>query len=175
MSNSGTKKDNIIVLHANTEYPTPMNDVKLRAMVEIGKELDVKFGYSDHTLGIEVDLAAVALGACCIEKHFTLNCNLEGPDHKASLEPYELKQMVKKIRNIETALGVSLKKPSSSEMKNINIIRKSIVAKTKINKGEIFTEKNLTTKRPGTGISPMKWDEILGTKAIKNYDEDELI
>lgn len=173
--NSGTKKDNIIVLHANTEYPTPMSDVNLRAMVEIGKELNVKFGYSDHTLGIEVDIAAVALGASCIEKHFTLNCDLEGPDHKASLEPCELKQMVEKIRNVETALGTSLKKPSSSEIKNINIIRKSIVAKTKINKGEIFTEKNLTTKRPGTGINPMKWDEILGTKAIKNYDEDELI
>ena len=173
--NSGTKKENITVLHANTEYPTPMEDVNLRAMVTIGKELDIKFGYSDHTLGIEVDIAAVAMGANCIEKHFTLDCNMEGPDHKASLEPNELKAMVVAIRNIELALGKNIKKPSKSELLNIQIVRKSIVAKTVIKKGEIFSEKNLTTKRPGGGTNPMKWDEIIGTKATKDYNEDELI
>ena len=173
--NSGTKKENITVLHANTEYPTPMEDVNLRAMVTIGKELDIKFGYSDHTLGIEVDIAAVAMGANCIEKHFTLDCNMEGPDHKASLEPNELKAMVVAIRNIELALGKNIKKPSKSELLNIQIVRKSIVAKTVIKKGEIFSEKNLTTKRPGGGTNPMKWDVIIGTKAIKDYNEDELI
>ena len=173
--NSGTKKENITVLHANTEYPTPMEDVNLRAMVTIGKELDIKFGYSDHTLGIEVDIAAVAMGANCIEKHFTLDCNMEGPDHKASLEPKELKAMVTAIRNIELALGSAIKNPSKSEIQNIKIVRKSIVAKTVIKKGEIFSEKNLTTKRPGGGTNPMKWDEIIGTKATKDYNEDELI
>ena len=173
--NSGTKKNNITVLHANTEYPTSMEDVNLRAMLTIGKELDINFGYSDHTLGIEVDIAAVAMGASCIEKHFTLDCNMEGPDHKASLEPNQLKAMVIAIRNIELALGGSVKKPSRSEIKNIKIARKSIVAKTKIKKGDILSEKNLTVKRPGTGISPMKWDEVMGTKAIKDYNADELI
>ncbi len=173
--NSGTQKNNITVLHANTEYPTPMEDVNLRAMVKIGKELDVNFGYSDHTLGIEVDIAAVAMGASCIEKHFTLDCNMWGPDHKASLEPNQLKDMVTAIRNIELALGSSIKKPSKSEIKNIEIVRKSIVAKTKIKKGDILNEKNLTTKRPGRGISPMQWDKILNTKASKDYKEDDLI
>ena len=173
--NSGTKKDKIIVLHANTEYPTPMEDVNLRAMVTIGKELDVDFGYSDHTLGIEVDIAAVAMGASCIEKHFTLDCNMDGPDHKASLEPNQLKAMVTAIRNIEKALGNGIKKPSKSELPNIQIVRKSIVAKTKIKKGEILTEQNLSAKRPGIGISPMKWDDIIGTKSPKDYNEDELI
>ena len=173
--NSGTKKNNITVLHANTEYPTPMEDVNLRAMLTIGKELDINFGYSDHTLGIEVDIAAVAMGASCIEKHFTLDCNMEGPDHKASLEPNQLKAMVIAIRNIEVALGGSVKKPSRSEIKNIKIARKSIVTKTKIKKGDILSEKNLTVKRPGTGISPMKWDEIMGTKATKDYNQDEPI
>jgi N,N'-diacetyllegionaminate synthase len=173
--NSGTKKENITILHANTEYPTPMEDVNLKAMLTIGKELDVNFGYSDHTLGIEADIAAVAMGASCIEKHLTLNCNMEGPDHKASLEPNEFKLMVTAIRNIELALGSGIKKPSKSETKNIEIVRKSIVSKIKIKKGEILTEKNLTVKRPGTGISPMKWDEVVGTKAKKNYNEDELI
>ena len=173
--NSGTKKNNITVLHANTEYPTPMEDVNLRAMLTIGKELDINFGYSDHTLGIEVDIAAVAMGASCIEKHFTLDCNMEGPDHKASLEPNQLKAMVIAIRNIELALGGSVKKPSKSEIKNMKIARKSIVAKTKIKKDDILNEKNLTVKRPGTGISPMKWDEVMGTKAIKDYNADELI
>ena len=173
--NSGTKKNNVIVLHANTEYPTPMEDVNLRAMTTIGKELDVKYGYSDHTLGTEVDIAAVAMGASCIEKHFTLDCNMEGPDHKASLEPDQLKEMVKAIRNIELALGSNIKKPSKSELPNIQIARKSIVAKTKIKKGDILTDINITVKRPSGGISPMKWDDVLGTKATKNYKEDEFI
>jgi N,N'-diacetyllegionaminate synthase len=173
--NSGTKKNNITILHANTEYPTPMKDVNLNAMVALGKELDIKFGYSDHTLGIEANIAAVAMGASCIEKHFTLNCNMQGPDHKASIEPDQLIDMVKAIRNIELAFGDGIKKPSKSEKKNINIVRKSIVAKTKINKGEILSEKNLSVKRPGTGISPMKWNSIIGTKARKNYNEDDLI
>ncbi len=172
---SGTKKENITVLHANTMYPTPMEDVNLKAMVTIGKTFDVAFGYSDHTLGIEVDIAAVAMGACCVEKHFTLDKTMEGPDHKASLEPDELKAMVKAIRNIELALGSSVKKTSKSEIPNMNVARKSIVAKTDIKKGEILDESNLTIKRPGNGISPMRWNEIVGTIAIKNYKEDELI
>lgn len=173
--NSGSKKDNITVLHTNTEYPTIMKDVNLRAMQTIGKEFNIKFGYSDHTLGIEVDIAAVAMGASCIEKHFTLDCNMEGPDHKASLEPEQLKAMVSAIRNIELALGSDQKKPTKSEIKNMNVVRKSIVALRKIKKGEILSQNNLAVKRPGTGISPMKWDEIIGTRAKKNYDKDELI
>ena len=173
--NSGTKKNNITILHANTEYPTPMEDVNLRAMVTIGEELNVGFGYSDHTLGIEVDIAAVAMGASCIEKHFTLDCNMEGPDHKASLEPDQLREMVKAIRNIELALGNGIKKPSKSELPNIQIVRKSIIAKTKIKKGDVLKENNLAVKRPGGGISPMKWDDVVGTKATKDYKEDELI
>ncbi len=173
--NSGTQKNNITILHANTEYPTPMKDVNLKAMVTIGNNLDLKFGYSDHTLGIEVDIAAVAMGASCIEKHFTLDCNMEGPDHKASLEPDQLKKMVKSIRNIELAMGNGVKKPSESEKQNIKVVRKSIVAKTIIKKGEIFNENNIAVKRPGNGISPMKWDDVLGTKATKDYNEDELI
>lgn len=172
---SGTKKKNITVLHANTEYPTPMKDVNLKAMVTLGKELSLDFGYSDHTLGIEVNIAAVALGAKCIEKHFTLDCKMNGPDHKASIEPFQLKEMIKAIRNIEQTLGDGKKKPSHSEKKNIHVVRKSIVAKTKIKKGQLFSINNITTKRPGTGISPMKWDKIIGTKATKDYKEDELI
>jgi N,N'-diacetyllegionaminate synthase len=173
--NSGAKKENIIVLHANTMYPTPMEDVNLKAMVTIGSTFDIKYGYSDHTLGIEVDIAAVAMGACCIEKHFTLDRNMEGPDHKASLEPDELKAMVKAIRNIELALGSSIKKPSKSEMPNMQIARKSIVAKMDIKKGDKLSEENITIKRPGNGINPMRWDEIVGTIATKDYKEDELI
>ncbi|MCG3679275.1 N-acetylneuraminate synthase [Aliarcobacter butzleri] len=173
--NAGTKKENITVLHANTMYPTPMEDVNLKAMVTIGNTFDIAFGYSDHTLGIEVDIAAVALGACCIEKHFTLDCTMEGPDHKASLEPDELKAMVKTIRNIELALGSSIKKPSKSEMPNMQIARKSIVAKMDIKKGEILSEEKITIKRPGSGINPMQWDEIVGSIATKDYKEDELI
>ena len=172
---AGTKKENITVLHANTMYPTPMKDVNLRAMVTIGKTFDVAYGYSDHTLGIEVDIAAVAMGASVIEKHFTLDKNMEGPDHKASLEPFELKAMVSAIRNIELALGSSVKKPSKSETPNIDIARKSIVAKCNIKKGEIFSIKNLAIKRPGNGINPMRWDEVIGMIAAKDYSEDELI
>jgi len=172
---SGTAKDNITILHANTMYPTPMQDVNLNAMVTIGNTFDINYGYSDHTLGIEVDIAAVAMGANCIEKHFTLDKTMEGPDHKASLEPNELKNMVTSIRNIELALGSSLKKPSQSETPNIEVARKSIVAKTNIKAGEFLTENNLTVKRAGKGISPMRWDEIIGTIAQKDYKEDELI
>lgn len=172
---AGTKKENITVLHANTEYPTPMEDVNLKAMVTIGNTFDIAFGYSDHTLGIEVDIAAVALGASCIEKHFTLDKTMEGPDHKASLEPDELKAMVSAIHNIELALGSSVKKPSKSETPNKAIARKSIVAKTAIKKGEILSEENLAIKRPGSGINPMRWDEIVGTVALRDYAEDELI
>jgi len=175
LMDAGTKKDNITVLHANTMYPTPMKDVNLKAMVTIGNTFDIDFGYSDHTLGIEVDIAAVAMGASCIEKHFTLDKTMEGPDHKASLEPDELIAMVKAIRNIELALGSNIKKPSKSETSNIQIARKSIVAKTAINKGKIFSTNNLAVKKPGNGISPMRWDEVVGTIAIKDYQEDELI
>jgi len=173
--NAGTKKENITVLHANTEYPTPMEDVNLKAMQTIACTFGVNVGYSDHTLGIEVPIAAVAMGAKVIEKHFTLDRNMEGPDHKASLEPDELKAMVKAIRNIEQAMGDGIKKPSPSESKNIVIARKSIVAARDIKKGELFSEKNITAKRPGNGISPMKWDEVVGTIATKDYKEDELI
>lgn len=173
---NGTHPQNIIVLHCNTEYPTPMEDVNLKAMLHIKNELQTEVGYSDHTLGIEVPIAAVALGAKLIEKHFTLDRNLPGPDHRASLEPDELKNMVSAIRNIEKAIsGSGLKKPSSSEMKNKPVARKSIVAFRAIKKGEVFTEDNLTVKRPGTGISPMSWDRIMGTKAEKDYEPDELI
>ncbi len=172
---AGTKKENMTVLHANTMYPTPMEDVNLKAMITIGNTFDVAFGYSDHTLGIEVDIAAVALGATVIEKHFTLDKTMEGPDHKASLEPVELMYMVQGIRNIELALGSSVKKPSASEKPNISIARKSIVAACDILQGEILTEDNLSIKRPANGINPMRWDEIIGTKAKKDYRSDELI
>lgn len=169
-------KEDITILHCNTEYPTPMNDVNLKAMLSIQQEFGTEIGYSDHTLGIEVPVAAVALGASVIEKHFTLDNTMEGPDHAASLEPQQLKEMVKAIRNIEQAIsGDGLKKPSASEMKNIEIARKSIVASAPISKGTVFTEENLTIKRPGTGISPMKWDEIIGKMASKDYSTDDLI
>jgi len=173
--NAGTNKNNITVLHCNTEYPTPISDVNLKAMQTIGNTFKIRVGYSDHTLGIEVPIAAAALGADVIEKHFTLDRNMEGPDHKASLEPAELKEMVIAIRNIEKALGDGIKKPSKSETPNKLIARKSIVAKRAIKKGEILNEDNLTIKRPGNGISPMRWDEILGTVAQKDYEEDDLI
>ena len=175
LTKAGTLKENITVLHANTMYPTPMEDVNLKAMVTIGNSFDLKYGYSDHTLGVEVDIAAVALGASCIEKHFTLDKAMEGPDHKASLEPIELKAMVKGIRNIELALGSTVKKPSKSETPNIKVARKSLVASCDIKKGEQLTEYNLSVKRPGNGISPMRWDEIIGTVALKDYKKDELI
>ncbi len=175
LSDYGTPKGNTIILHCNTEYPTPMEDVNLRAMLTIRDELDVQVGYSDHTLGIEIPIAAVSLGATVIEKHFTLSRKMEGPDHRASLEPDELIAMVKAIRNIERALGNGVKKPSPSEQKNIVIARKSIVAGKSIKKGETFTEENLLVKRPGTGISSMRWDEVIGTTANKDYEEDYLI
>lgn len=172
----GLKKEEIIIVHCNTEYPTPMQDVNLKAMKAISKELGVSIGYSDHTLGIEVPIAAVALGATVIEKHFTLDRNLPGPDQKASLEPDELKTMVKAIRNIEIALsGSGKKEPSPSEAKNKEIARKSIVAAQDILAGEEFSEKNLTVKRPGTGMSPMQWENIIGRIADKNYKIDDFI
>ena len=173
--NAGTSKDNITVLHANTMYPTPMEDVNLNAMLTIQKEFGVDIGYSDHTLGIEVDIAAVAMGASVIEKHFTLDKTMDGPDHKASLEPEELKAMVGAIRNIEKALGGSEKKPSPSETVNINVVRKSIVASQSIKKGDKLSSKNITIKRPGVGISPIKWDEVIGMISSKDYNADELI
>ena len=172
---AGTLKENITVLHANTMYPTPMEDVNLKAMVTIGNTFDIAYGYSDHTLGIEVDIAAVAMGATVIEKHFTLDKAMEGPDHKASLEPDELIAMVKAIRNIEIALGSSVKKPSKSETPNIKVARKSIIAACEIKKGELFTEDNLAIKRPGNGMSPMQWDEVVGSVAQKDYEADGLI
>lgn len=172
----GVSKENITILHCNTEYPTPFEDVNLKAMLEIGKQTGVKIGYSDHTLGIEIPIAAVALGATLIEKHFTLDKTMEGPDHKASLEPDELIAMVKGIRNIEKAMsGSGRKTPSVSEAKNKVIARKSIVAAQAIQKNELFTEENLTVKRPGNGISPMKWDSVIGKKAKRSFEEDELI
>ncbi len=172
---SGTGKENITVLHANTEYPTPMEDVNLKAMQTIANTFNIDVGYSDHTLGFEVDVAAVAMGAKVIEKHFTLDKTMEGPDHKASLDPDEIKQMVQAIRNIEKALGDGVKKPSNSERKNISVVRKSIVAKRDIREGDLFTEQNIMTKRPGKGISPMRWDEVIGQVAQKNYAADEFI
>jgi N,N'-diacetyllegionaminate synthase len=169
----GTEK--ISLLHCTTEYPTPYEDVNLNAMLTMLKNFDLPVGYSDHTMGIEIPIAAVAMGATIIEKHFTLDRNLDGPDHNASLEPNELKAMVGAIRHLEKALGDGVKQPAESEKKNISIARKSIVAERKITKGELFTEENLTVKRPGNGVSPMKWFEILGKKAVKNFEEDELI
>jgi N,N'-diacetyllegionaminate synthase len=165
----------ITLLHCNTQYPTPFEDANIKAMLTLKKRFGVAAGYSDHTLGIEASIAAVALGAAVIEKHFTLDKNMEGPDHKASLDPHELKAMVTSIRNIELALGDGIKQTSKSETPNKEVARKSIVARLNIDKGEILTENNLTVKRPGNGISPMKWFEVLGTKATRNYCEDELI
>lgn len=167
--------ESIKLLHCNTEYPTPFEDVNLTAMQHIKCEFGVEVGYSDHTKGIEVPIAAAALGATIIEKHFTLDKNMEGPDHKASLEPQELTQMVAAIRNIEQALGDGEKKPSRSEEKNKPIARKSVIAQRKIKKGEILSAENLTAKRPGEGISPMMWEQIVGTKAIRDFEADEMI
>ena len=172
---SGTKRENISLLHANTQYPTPMEDVNLKAMITLKNAFGLEVGYSDHTLGIEVDIAAVAMGAKIIEKHFTLDKSLPGPDHKASLEPDELTAMVRGIRNIELALGDRLKHFSKSESENIKIARKSIVAKCDIKKGEIFSELNICVKRPGDGINPMRWDEVIGQISQKDYKQDELI
>lgn len=173
---AGIPKENITILHCNTEYPTPMDDVNLKAMLQIQEVFGTEVGYSDHTLGIEVPIAAVALGASIIEKHFTLDKTMNGPDHSASLEPDELKAMVSAIRNLEKALsGSGVKEVSPSEQKNMAIARKSIVATKKIYKGEIFTEENIGVKRPGTGISPMRWDEVIGKVSQKDFAEDELI
>ena len=175
LQEAGTEKNKITVLHCNTEYPTPFKDVNLLAMRTIHDAFKVRIGYSDHTLGIEVPIAAVAMGASVIEKHFTLDRNMEGPDHRASLEPDELKQMIRSIRNIEEALGDGVKRPSESELKNKKIARKSIVAAVNIDKGELLTENNITVKRPGDGLSPMLWNSILGKKADKKYSKDEFI
>lgn len=171
----GMKREDIILLHCNTEYPTPYEDVNLKAMITLRDTFGVRVGYSDHTKGIEVPIAAVAMGAEVIEKHFTLGHNLPGPDHIASLEPNELKTMVDSIRNIEKALGNGLKIVSNSEAKNIKIARKSIIAARAIKTGEIFTEENLTVKRPGDGVSPMLWDSVIGTKAKRDFVYDEPI
>lgn len=165
----------ITILHCTTEYPTPYRDVNLSAMKTIENEFAVPVGYSDHTRGIEISIAAVAMGATIIEKHFTLDRSMEGPDHKASLEPEELKDMVTAIRNVEVAIGSGAKKPAESEQKNMAVARKSIIAKHAIIKGEIFTEDNLTVKRPGNGISPMRWFEVLGQMASRDFEEDELV
>ena len=171
----GTSKQQITVLHCNTQYPTPMQDVNLLAMKTIAREIGIKVGYSDHTSGIEIPIAAVSLGATVIEKHFTLDRNMEGPDHKASLEPAELTAMVTAIRNVEKALGSFEKTVSASESENKSVARKSIVASRFIAKGEILTEENLTVKRPGNGISPMKWNDVIGKVAVRDFNEDELI
>lgn len=171
----GTAKDDITLLHCNTEYPTPMRDVNLRAMAEMRGIFGTEVGYSDHTQGIEVPIAAVALGATVIEKHFTLDRTLPGPDHKASLEPSELKAMISAIRNVEQALGSGHKCVSDSERKNKDIARKSIVASKKIRKGELLTDDNMEAKRPGNGISPMMWESVAGTPAIKDFNPDDQI
>jgi N,N'-diacetyllegionaminate synthase len=175
LEQAGTPRANITVLHCTTEYPTPMNEVNLRAMQSIHAAFGVAVGYSDHTQGIDVAIAAVALGAVVIEKHFTLDRNLPGPDHKASLEPEELKMMVAAIRNIEVALGDGVKRLTPSEARNKSIVRKSLVASQAIKMGETFAPRNVTTKRPGTGISPMKWDEVIGRPAPRDFSVDELI
>ena len=167
--------NNIKILHCNTQYPTPMQDVNLKAIKALRNRFKVKIGYSDHTQGIEVAIAAVALGATIIEKHFTLDRTMEGPDHKASLEPKELKSMIRAIRNVEISLGSEEKMPTQSELQNIAIARKSIVAKRSIHIGEKFTEENLTTKRPGTGINPMQWEYVIGKASTKEYNKDEII
>ena len=171
----GLKRDKVTVLQCTTDYPAPMADINLRAMETIKNKLGVKVGYSDHTQGWEVAIAAAALGAEVIEKHFTLDRNMIGPDHAASLEPDELFKMIVQIRNVELAMGSAYKRPSIKELSNSKLIRKSIFAKTKIHIGEKFSSDNLTTKRPGSGISPMKWDSLIGQNSIKNYDKDEQI
>ncbi|MDE6577294.1 MAG: N-acetylneuraminate synthase [Muribaculaceae bacterium] len=172
---SGFKRDDIILLHCTTQYPTPFRDVNLKAMQTLREAFKTPVGYSDHTRGIEIPLAAVAMGAKVIEKHFTLDRDMEGPDHKASLNPEELSEMVTSVRHIEMALGNGIKEIAPSERENMTAARKSIVAACQIKKGEVFTEKNLTVKRPGNGISPMLWDSIVGLKATRDFNSDELI
>ena len=173
--NSGTDQSKITVLHCTSSYPTSYSDVNLLAMLEMKNRFGVNVGYSDHTMGTEVAVAAVALGATVIEKHFTLDKNLPGPDHSTSLLPDELKMMVNQIRNIENSMGDGLKRPMICESENLKLVRRSIVAKRKIKKGDILNSSNITTKRPGTGISPMNWDHLIGSAAIRDYEEDELI
>jgi N,N'-diacetyllegionaminate synthase len=172
---SGTKRDQITVLHCTTEYPAPLDEVNLKAMVTIGEAFKIRFGYSDHTEGIEIPMAAVAMGATIIEKHFTLDRNMQGPDHKASLEPLALKKMIEGIRNIERALGDGIKIPSPGEIKNKVAARKSIVAAKHISKGEVLSDENLTVKRPGDGLSPMLWDQLTGTRSNRAYEIDQQI
>jgi N,N'-diacetyllegionaminate synthase len=172
---NGAKLEDVTVLHCTTDYPARMEEVNLSAMTAIGREFGVKVGYSDHTIGIEVSIAAVALGATIIEKHFTLDRNLPGPDHKASLEPEELRLHVQGIRNIETAMGDGMKRPMESELANKQVARKSLVASKRIQKGELLSEVNVAVKRPGSGISPMEWDSIIGTVATTDFSEDDLI
>jgi N,N'-diacetyllegionaminate synthase len=175
LTSTGLTKDMITVLHCTTEYPTPMQEVNLRAMQSIQEQFGVTVGYSDHTIGIEVSVGAVALGASVIEKHFTLDRTLPGPDHKASLNPHELRAFVHAIRNMDIALGSDTKTPTASEAANRTVARKSIVASCDIQKGDMFSENNITTKRPGTGLSPMNWDRVIGSKATRNYSPDEEI
>ena len=175
LESNGISRENITILHCTSEYPAPFDEVNLLSMDTIRSKFNVSIGYSDHTKGIEVSIAAVALGATIIEKHFTLNKQLQGPDHKASIDPSELRALVKAVRNIELAMGLSTKEPTKSEIKNKFIVRKSIVANKEIRIGEVFNTNNLTVKRPGNGISPMKWDEIIGLKAIRDFNKDELI
>jgi len=175
LSSNGLEKKNLSLLHANTMYPTPFSDANLKAINTLRERFDLNVGYSDHTSGIEASIAAVAMGASIIEKHFTISKKLSGPDHKASLEPLELEALVKSIRNVELALGTGEKQPTNSELVNINAVRKSIVAAKKIKKGELFNIDNITTKRPGNGISPMEWYSVLKTKAKKDYEIDDLI
>lgn len=175
LESGGLPRDLITVLHCTTEYPAPMSDVNLSAMTSLRRAFQVGVGYSDHTLGYEVSVAAVALGARVIEKHFTLDRNLPGPDHRASLEPSELSAMVKSIRNIETAMGDGIKRPTERELRNRAVARRSLVAAVRIAEGEAFTADNLTAKRPGTGISPMRWDEVLGRRASRDFEPDEVI
>ena len=175
LKSTGFPMNLLTILHATTEYPAPVNEVNLLAMLSMKKELGIDVGYSDHTQGIEIPIAAAALGAVVIEKHFTLDRNFEGPDHKASLEPQELKDMVLAIRKVEHALGDGVKIPTPSESKNIAAARKSLVAAESIKKGELFSQDNLCVKRPGSGINPMRWDEFVGRPSPKNYDKDELI
>lgn len=175
LEQSGTPRARLVVLHCNTEYPTPMADVNLRAMETIHTAFGVSVGYSDHTLGIEVAIASVAMGASVVEKHFTLDRNLPGPDHQASLEPAELKAMISAIRNVELAMGDGIKRLSTSEARNKPVVRKSLVAKCAIKAGESFSTDNITAKRPGTGISPMRWDNIIGRVALRDFTVDELI
>ncbi|MFH1282266.1 MAG: N-acetylneuraminate synthase [bacterium] len=175
LTKSGTSKKDIVLLHCNTEYPTPMKDVNLNALRTLKNTFKMDIGYSDHTLGIEIAVAAVAMGARVIEKHITLDKNMPGPDHSSSLEPREFMMMVESIRNIERALGDGIKRPSASEMKNISIVRKSIIAAKNIKKGERFSAGNLCVKRPGKGISPMSWDTVIGKRAKRNFKKDDLI